>query len=71
MKVPLRWNDEYVIWRYIQAFGDQVDGHRGITRQNFVELGCDDPEVIDDYNRDIQIGRQMLKQASIRIKTAS
>jgi len=41
-----------------------------MVRQDFVELGCDDPEMIDDDDGDTKVGGEMPQQSGISIKAA-
>ena len=70
MQIPLGWNDEHVVRLDIEAFGNQLDRHIGIVRQNFVQTGRYRPQVVHDDNRRPEIGRQIREQAFIGVEPA-
>ena len=70
MQITLGRNDENVIGPDVQPVSDQFNRHRCISRKDFMELGGDDPEVIDDDDSDTKVGGQMLQQPHIGIEAA-
>jgi len=59
MQIALRRDDEHMIGREDQSVCDQFNWHFGVQRENLMELGGHHPQMINDDDRDAQIGRQV------------
>jgi hypothetical protein len=59
VQITLRRYDEYMIWLEDQSFRDQFDRHLCVTRENLVELGGNNSQVINDDDRNAHIGRHV------------
>ena len=70
MQIPLGRYDENVIGPDVQPVRDQLNRHRGISRKDFMELGGDDPEVINDDHSNTKIDGQMSQQPNVGIEAA-
>ena len=68
VEIPVFRNDEDPVGLDRQAVGDQLDRHRGVARQNRVQLGRKQGDVVDDHDRHPQVGRQALQQADVGIQ---
>jgi len=51
-----------------QFFRNQLDRHRRVARENFVEPSGDGPKVIYDDDGNAQVGRQIPQQPDISVK---
>ena len=60
MEIALRRNNEHVIGLKDQTFRDEFNRHFGVVRENFMELGGDDSQMIDDDDRCANIWWQAL-----------
>jgi hypothetical protein len=68
MQIALGWNDEDVVWADDQAFRDQLHGHLGVMRKDFVQKRRRLSQVIDDDDRDAQIARQMRQESDVGVE---
>ena len=59
MQIALFRNDKHVVGLDEEPFGDQFDRHPRIAREDFVQLGCDGPEVVNDNDSSTHVSRQM------------
>ena len=71
VQVPFFRDDEDVVGSNDQTIRDQLNRHRRVPRQDFVQLGSDGPQVIDDNDRHPHVDRQMSQEPGIGIKPAS
>jgi hypothetical protein len=68
MQITLGRNDEDMVGANVEPLRDQFDGHRRVSRQDFMQLGRHRTQMVHDDNRRAQIGRHVLKQAFVGLQ---
>jgi hypothetical protein len=69
MQIALGRNDEDSTRANVKPLRDQFDRHIGMTRKDFVELGGDDPKVINDHDRGAEINGQTTYETNVCVET--
>jgi hypothetical protein len=68
VQITLRWDDEHAIGLDEQALGNECDRHPRVVGEDFVKEGGRMSQVIDDHDRDAEIGWKVPQQACVRVE---
>lgn len=70
MQIALRWDDEHAIGLDVQSLANERDRHLRVAGEDFVKESGRGSQVIDDDDRNGEIGRQIPQSAYVCVESS-